>query len=198
MSESRFEAVSMLVDNYQVTDAHLTRMSKEPKLSDTWAHYHLIGDVLRGEMPETVQLDLSARIASAIADEPAILAPQAKTSSSVAQLKAKVLQFAKPFGQMAIAASAAGLMILGVQHTNVADNNAAMPRQVVQTVPLGGVADPVSYDVEQTDRAAQQQAYIMQQRRFQALLADHQQQIKLNSSVAAVKTDKAKEKHTPK
>jgi sigma-E factor negative regulatory protein RseA len=197
MSESKFETVSMLVDDYQLTDVHLDRLSKDPQLSDTWQHYHLIGDVMRSEVPETIHLDLSARIAQAIAEEPTILAPVARKSFTE-QVKAKVVLFAKPVGQMAIAASAAGLMILGVQQTNVADNNVTMPNQVIHTMPLGGIADPVSYNVEQPDRAAQQQAYMMQQRRFQALLADHKQQIKLNNAVEEIEPAQAEVKDTPK
>jgi sigma-E factor negative regulatory protein RseA len=59
-------------------------------------------------------------------------------------------------------------------------------QQVVQTIPLGGIADPVSFNYNTPDRASKKQAYIEQQRRFQALLADHQQQVKL-SSVSKVK-----------
>jgi len=181
MSESKFETVSMLVDSYQLNDDQLNKMINDEEMSETWDSYHLIGDVMRGEIPATLQLDLSAIIAQSIADEPTVLAPSAQSFNT--KVKAKIFQFAKPFGQMAIAASAAGLMILGVQQTNIADNNSPMPDQVIRTIPLGGVADPVSYNVEQPSRVSQQEAYIQQQRRFQALLTDHMQQIKLNKSV---------------
>jgi len=97
----------------------------------------------------------------------------------------------KPVGQFAIAASAAGLMIVGVQQ-NVAQNDPQYdritPSQVVQTVPFGGVADPVSFNYQQPNRNAQRQAYLEQQRRFQALLSDHQRQIKLISAAKTVKS----------
>lgn len=179
MSESKFETVSSLVDNYQPNDAILDDVIKDKHMSDTWDRYHLIGDVMRDETSDCIQLDLSASIASAIADEPTILAPKPSQPITHA-IKAKVVQLIKPVGQMAIAASAAGLMILGVQQ-NVAENEMVTPNQVVQTIPLGGIADPVSFNYQQNDRASQKQAYIEQQRRFQALLSDHQQQIKLNS-----------------
>ena len=101
--------------------------------------------------------------------------------SVVDKLKAKVVQFAKPFGQMAIAASAAGLMVMGVQQ-NSADNDVLLPEtQVVKTMPFGGVAEPVSLNFQQTSRTSEKQAFIEQQRRFQALLSDHHQQVKLSS-----------------
>ena len=103
---------------------------------------------------------------------------------------------AKPVGQLAIAASAAGLMILGVQ-SNVAQNiDTVLPSQIVQTIPLAGIAEPVSLNFQQTNRASQKQAFIEQQRRFHALLSDHQQQIKLSSLVVNT-TDDQTEANNP-
>ncbi len=107
------------------------------------------------------------------------MAPISKPSIGEA-FKAKVVQFAKPFGQVAIAASAAGLMVIGVQQ-NVAENETFAPNQVVQTQPFGGIAEPVSLNFQQNSRVSQKQAIAEQQRRFQALLHDHQQQIKFTS-----------------
>lgn len=176
MSESKFETVSSLVDNYQTNDDVFDELVKDNHMSETWQRYHLIGDSLRDDLPDLLDLDLSANIANAIAEEPTVLAPMAKPSLGE-MLKAKVIQFSKPFGQMAIAASAAGLMVIGVQQ-NVAQNESIIPSPVIQTNPLGGFAEPVSLNYQQNDRTAQKQAIIEQQRRFQALLQDHNQQIK--------------------
>lgn len=161
-------------------------------MSTTWDRYHLIGDVLRNDTPDILQLDLSNEIAKAIADEPTVLAP--KTNNVfVLKLKAKVVEFAKPFGQLAIAASAAGLMVLGVQ-SNVAQNNETiLPSQIVKTIPMAGIAEPVSLNFQQPDLATQKQAFIEQQRRFHALLSDHKQQIKLGS--LAVNTNKIEDQN---
>ena len=90
----------------------------------------------------------------------------------------------KPVGQFAIAASAAGLMIIGVQQNTADTNEIIMPSQIVQTKPLGGFANPVSLIINKIAKITQQQAEleqrIEQQRRFQALLSDHEQQIKLS------------------
>lgn len=180
MSENKFENVSSVVDNYQQTDELFDEILNDSHLSATWQRYHLMGDVMRGDTSDVINLDLSSTIASAIADEPTILAPRAN-NSVVDKLKAKVVQFAKPFGQMAIAASAAGLMVMGVQQ-NSADNDVLLPEtQVVKTMPFGGVAEPVSLNFQQTSRTSEKQAFIEQQRRFQALLSDHHQQVKLSS-----------------
>ncbi|MBL4941324.1 MAG: transcriptional regulator [Colwellia sp.] len=187
MSESKFETISSLVDNYRAVDQRsaetIDNMLKDEHLSAAWQSYHLIGDVMRDEIPSALQLDLSAQIISAIADEPTVLAPRV-SENITSVIKAKVIQFIQPVGQLAIAASAAGLMIIGVQQ-NVADNNEIiMPTQIVQTKPLGGFANPVSFNFSQNSKSKQQVALeqrIDQQRRFQALLSDHQQQIKLSA-----------------
>lgn len=192
MSESKFETISSLVDNYRVADQKSVQaiddILKDEHLSNTWQSYHLIGDVIRDEIPPTLQLDLSAQIASAIADEPTIIAPHLTTKEASNQnatgLKAKVIQLFKPVGQLAIAASAAGLMIIGVQQNTADINEVIMPSQIVQTKPLGGFANPVSFNYQQNTKSQQQAALeqrIEQQRRFQALLSDHQQQIKLSA-----------------
>jgi sigma-E factor negative regulatory protein RseA len=135
---------------------------------------------MRDDAPDAIDLDLTIAIANAIAEEPTILAPKPSQKLSE-KLKAKVVQFARPFGQVAIAASAAGVMVLGVQQ-NVADNDISTPYQVVQTnQALGGIAQPVSLNFQQNSRANEQQAqqaFVEQQRRFQALLQDHKQQMK--------------------
>lgn len=191
MSESKFETISSLVDNYQVTDHEseqaIDDILKDEHLSTTWRHYHLIGDVIRDEIPPTLKLDLSAQIADVLQNEPTILAPNRLEDKVKVfnTFKAKVVQLVKPLGQLAIAASAAGLMIIGVQQ-NTADNNEIItPNQIVQTTPLAGFANPVSFNYQQPVQPQKQavlEQKIEQQRRFQALLSDHQQQIKLSAA----------------
>jgi sigma-E factor negative regulatory protein RseA len=188
MSESKFETISSLVDNYRAPDQRseqdIDEMLKDEHLSSTWKNYHLIGDVIRDEIPHTLQLDLSAQISAAIADEPTVLAPVVDNDKVKSGIKAKVVQLFKPVGQLAIAASAAGLMIIGVQQNTADTNEIITPSQIVQTKPLGGFANPVSFNYKQNTKSQQQAALeqrIEQQRRFQALLSDHQQQIKLSA-----------------
>jgi sigma-E factor negative regulatory protein RseA len=189
MSEDKFETVSSCVDDFQHDGNAFDDIINDEHLSTAWDRYHLIGDVLRNDTPDVLQLDLSAEIAQAIAAEPTILAPK-NNNVFLLKLKAKVVVFAKPFGQLAIAASAAGLMVLGVQ-SNVAQNNETiLPSQIVKTIPMAGIAEPVSLNFREPDRASQKQAFIDQQRRFHALFSDHQQQVKLSSlAINATNTD---------
>lgn len=189
MSESKFETVSSCVDNFQHNENAFDEIINDEHLSTTWDRYHLIGDVLRNDTPDILQLDLSNEIAKAIADEPTVLAPKT-INFLMLKLKAKVVEFAKPFGQLAIAASAAGLMVLGVQSNVEQNNETILPSQIVKTIPMAGIAEPVSLNFQKPDLATQKQAFIEQQRRFHALLSDHRQQIKLGSlAVNANKND---------
>ena len=179
MSEEKFETISSLADSYQLDDKSIEEIVNDHEQSEQWSRYHFIGDVMRDEVPESIDTDLSMRIADAIAQEPTVLAPVAKPSVA-SRAKAKVVSFIKPMGQVAIAASAAGLMVIGVQQ-NVAQNDAVAPSQMFQTKPLIGTAQPVSLNYQQPDRKSQQQVMVEQQRKFQALLQDHKQQVKFSS-----------------
>lgn len=229
MSEGKFESMSSLVDNHQASkdetmvDLSIDEMLKDEELATSWQNYHLIGDVMRDEVAESLQLDLTEQIADAIAKEATILSPinaatannqtedapqnthinieEQNTSennqviSAENRFKAKVVKLFKPLGQVAIAASAAGLMIVGVQQNNASSTieSPIVPNQIVQTMPLTGFANPVSFNSntqnQQVNRKLQQQVasqkkneqLMAQQRRFQALLADHQQQVKLTA-----------------
>lgn len=226
MSEGKFETMSSLVDNYRTStneasvEQAIDEMLKDDNLSTSWQNYHLIGDVMRDEVPETLQIDLTDQIADAIAKEATILSPnnvavsvesldntdeitptpditeqQPRVISAQHRFKAKVAKLVKPLGQIAIAASAAGLMIVGVQQ-NGANNEiepTLMPTQVVQTMPFTGYANPVSLNSpaqsQPVNRKIQPQLtskqkneqLMAQHRRFQALLSDHQQQVKLTA-----------------
>ena len=229
MSEIKSESISSLVDNYspstdESVSAHLVdNMLKDEHLSSTWQNYHLIGDVLRDEVPQSLQLDLSETISAAIAQEATILSPKASaqvfaeeplqsdealveqpvvTQHNVVdasnRFKKVVSRLVKPMGQVAIAASAAVLMIVGVQN-NVTDSTSPItPSQVVQTMPLAGYANPVSFNVQSSQSLKSQQNQVQakqnlteqkaadrvaQQRRLQALLNDHNQQIKLGGNI---------------
>lgn len=181
MSENKFEDVSALLDDDNVDATLLDEVKYDDKLSDTWSRYQLIGDMMRGESADFVDRDLSSDIAAAIAAEPTVLAPVAKPTITQ-RAKAKVIQLGKPIGQFAIAASAAGLMVIGVQQANVTDEGQAIPTQVWQPLPVGGVADPVSYNYSTQSMPAQKQSHIERQQRLQALLSDHQLQMKLQSN----------------
>ncbi len=195
MSENKFEAVSSLLDQHDIDVDLLDEVKDDDKLNDSWGRYHLIGDIMRGESADFIDLELNQNIAVAIAAEPTLLAPKARLNFTQ-QVKAKVVHLIKPAGQFAIAASAAGLMVLGVQQANVEEQITAVPAQVWQPLPFGGVADPVSYNFATKAQPSQKQATIERQKRLHAILSDHNMQIKLKSS-NAIKAIGATESDVP-
>ncbi|WP_394172207.1 sigma-E factor negative regulatory protein [Thalassotalea litorea] len=188
MSNKNSESISAFLDSYEAEGLSVDDLKQDQQQLDTWGRYHMIGDVMRGEAGSFIMPDLANNIAVAIAAEPTVLAPQ-KTPSLANKVKAKVVQFAKPAGQFAIAASAAGLMVLGVQQANVVDDVPLVPTQVFQPMPFGGVADPVSYNYEQPSITQQKQDLIKRQQKLQAILLDHQKQIKLQANTNQPKSD---------
>ena len=188
------EQISALMDG-DLSDAEvLNELEMDSDLQDTWGRYHLIGDAMRGDLPVNLQLDLSDSIMAALEDEPTILAPKpvetapvqqpvvasVKTDSNVVPLFRRVGQ---QLGQYAIAASVAAAVIFGVQHYQGQDGVPTNP--VLNTIPIGGSAAPVSVHYPQQDGArARQQGLTEQQmqeqrERINAFLRDHQLQQRL-------------------
>ncbi|WP_068546732.1 sigma-E factor negative regulatory protein [Thalassotalea crassostreae] len=180
MNEKKFEQLSSLVDDQDHNVALLKDVKQNDELSDAYGRYHLIGDIMRDERSDFANIDLSVNIAEAIAQEPTVFAPK-MSNSVVNRVKAKVVNFVKPVGQMAIAASAAGLMVLGVQQANTDDGEQMVPSQVWQPLPVAGFADPVSYNFPQQSESDSRKVMIERQQRMQSLLADHEMQIKLKA-----------------
>ena len=188
------EQISALMDGDLIDAEVLNELEMDSDLQDTWGRYHLIGDAMRGDLPVNLQLDLSDSIMAALEDEPTILAPKpvetapvqqpaivpVKTDSNVVPLFRRVGQ---QLGQYAIAASVAAAVIFGVQQYQGQDGVPANP--VLNTIPIGGSAAPVSVHYPQQDGArARQQGLTEQQMQGQrgginAFLRDHQLQQRL-------------------
>jgi len=173
----KHENLSALVDGELHDDEMVKAIANDQDLSDKWQRYHLIRHGLRKELPAQADFDISAAVTEALADEPAILAP--KRSWKDLPLVASVVPFAKQGGQLAIAASVAVAMVIGVQQYNQPEleqpfNNAPAVLPGIQ----GGLS-PVS--LEQT-RPVQRADVLEQRRKVNAFLTDHKQQLRLKTS----------------
>lgn len=176
----KFENLSALVDgensqfDLQGSDA-INAIKQDKQLLQKWHSYHVIRYGLRKELPATMQFDIAAKVALALESEPSILAP--RKSWRNAPVVAAVLPFMKQGGQMAIAASVAVAMIIGVQQFN--QNEVDQPFNSAAPIPgIAGGLSPVSF--EQTQAVAQNDI-VEQRRRINAYIADHQQQMRLKS-----------------
>ena len=180
MSE-KFEQLSAWVDG-EASTTRVDDVKADVQLQQKWQDYHLVGDTLRGDEVLLTDKSLLESIADALDDEPTVLAPTAK--SRVIPIWQNVVSLAKQSSQFAVAAGVAAVMILGVQNYNT---EATQPFMTAPTSgPQGGLA-PVSLSQSRTIQTPEQQlnerqALLEQRKRINALLVDHQQQIRLQAA----------------
>ena len=176
----KFENLSALVDGEHVTSSSsnshiLDAVRNDVDLQLKWKRYHLIRDSLRQELSVNIHFDIADKVAQALEAEPAILAPK-KTWRDI-QLVSNIVPFAKQGGQMAIAASVAVVMIIGVQQLNQADVN--QPFNAAPPIPgIQGGLSPVSFDQV---RNVPDSDGVEQRRRINAYMADHKQQLRFKT-----------------
>ncbi len=110
MNEEKREQLSALVDDELTQEATsvIESLLEDNEAKETWARYHLIGDSLRGHLPEHIG-NISTNVSQAIALEPTILAPAKRSANR------KSSDLMKPVVGFAIAASVAAVAIFNVQ-----------------------------------------------------------------------------------
>lgn len=105
------ESLSALVDG-QVSELELQRLLKAMEqgtdLKATWGRYQVASSALKGEPVSFASIDFASRVSAAIAEEENVTS----ASPSVVQ---KVANWRYQLGRVALVASVAGGMILGVQ-----------------------------------------------------------------------------------
>ena len=116
------------------------------ELKQCWAHYHLIGDVMRGEVNNSHSI--SARVMAALENEPIVFAPnassiqndalEANTSapSSASTRYAKSYQSIKNNKLWSVAASVAAVMFVGVMVLQLNQAEELAPVEIAQSVPM--------------------------------------------------------------
>jgi len=115
MSDSLRESISALVDDEaQELELHrvLGGMESNEELRQTWKRYQSASFAMKRQMDCRFDLDISGRVAAALADEPVVTV---ETSIVKANEKTRVARIFKPMLSMAVAASAAFLVIFAVQ-----------------------------------------------------------------------------------
>ena len=86
----------------------ITSIKSGGEMKESWSHYHLIGDAMRGDV--YLSQDFSARVMSLLNDEPTVLAPS-QLSAEQSASKPSRFQSSK-FWSMA--ASVAAVMFVGL------------------------------------------------------------------------------------
>ncbi|KUM53008.1 sigma-E factor negative regulatory protein [Rheinheimera sp. EpRS3] len=186
MSSENQDWLSAASDNQPLSKAQLDSLLNDAQLQHQFERYHLIGAVLRREPQSPITADFADNFAAQLADEPVYqlqsdrnLLKRLRNTVSVAA-NGRWLQ---PVAQGAVAAGVALMAVFGVQqYQQSPQQDAFAPLPVLQTQPIAGFATPVS--LSQTtvnDRFAEQeqQAMLEQQKRLQALLNAHRQQVRV-------------------
>lgn len=186
MSLDNQDWLSAASDNQPLSKAQLDRLLAQPELQDKLERYHLIGAALRRENASPLAPSFTDEFAALLADEPVY---QLQSDRNLLQrVRAGLSQAAngrwmQPVAQGAVAAGVALLAVFGVQQyqqTGTAD--ALTPLPVLQTQPVAGFYTPVSLSqttVENRFAEQEQQAMLEQQKRLQALLNAHRQQVRV-------------------
>lgn len=140
------DQLSALIDGeFDMASAeHLITSAKSGgELKQCWAHYHLIGDVMRGE--SHMHQDFSARLMSQLESEPIIFNPNLNASistsvhtstgaaSSLSSMQAKYAINSKVWS---IAASVAAVMFVGVMVLQFNQTEELAPMEIAQSVPM--------------------------------------------------------------
>ncbi|GHB65810.1 anti-sigma-E factor RseA [Psychrosphaera saromensis] len=200
MTNKHLESISALLDdevNQSELEATLQQASEQSSQTDAFSRYSLIGDVLRNEQVLEIESSFAANIQAAIANVEQEVVEQSTSEqstvtekssvvdiSSHANWRSRMTQKVKSFGQsssgrssaqFAIAASVALVAIIGVN--NMSQSNSEYSAPVAQTTPLVTGVAPVSLGstgVQNKPSASQ-----LTQSRINALIADHQQQLKV-------------------
>ena len=190
------EKISALMDGELVDKALISELEQDQLSQETWNNYHLIGDVMRGESPQTMEWDIADSVALALEKEPAHSKASAKGVTEVhspieqpnpVKARLKLPAWLNQFGQVAVAACVSLAVILGVQQYGGSEPGQADLEQlpVLQTIPFSGSAEPVSLTRSSVEHpAASNTSNVQEQRRrINAMLQDYELQLRLNSDV---------------
>jgi sigma-E factor negative regulatory protein RseA len=161
-------------------------ISADSESLEKWKRYHLVRDQLRNETVSDIQFDISANIAAAIDKELPIVAPKRKWTEL--PVVASVIPLVKQSGQLAVAACVTAVMIFSFQTYNTPEETTPFLTAPPVAGPQGGLR-PVN--LEQTRNVQRDDMAILleQRRQINALIEDHQRQLKLkNTGVVEGKT----------
>lgn len=187
------EKLSALMDGETLDTELMNALSGDKKLQQTWASYHLIRDTMRTEVNEQVlNIDISAGVMAAIADEPVrrSVTPMQESQPAPQQWQQmpfwkKMRPWASQITQIGMAACVSLAVIVGVQQYNgrSVDGSSQPETPVFNTLPMMGKASPVSLGVPADSSASNQgqQQIQEQRRRINAMLQDYELQRRLHA-----------------
>lgn len=119
MNEQAVESLSAVMDG-EASEFELRRtleqLEQSPELGERWRRFHVARNALRGEPLPGADVDISAGVMSALADEAPLQMDQASDPAPAVAERRLQSSFWKPLTSMAVAASVTAMVILGVQN----------------------------------------------------------------------------------
>lgn len=184
------ETLSSFIDDQELSDKQLDALIADVESADNFERYHLIGDTIRDELSPEFSLDFASKVSAAIDLEPAILAPKSHSKKEDVQVttpNSNVVSLFGRFGSYGIAASVAAVMVVSaIQLQSSQSIEQDIP--VLQTMPTGGYASPVSLQSPSVSSEVQQQMAQQErlalERKMNAYVKDHLLQQRLKSNVS--------------
>ena len=180
--------MSSFADGQELSAAELDKLIHDVESAKDFERYHLIGDAIREELAPAFTTDFASSVSAAIAQEPAILAPKTSVDTPVkSQNKPSdnVVSLFDRFGSYGIAASVAAVMVVSAIQLQ-SNQGAEQDIPVLQTIPTGGYASPVSHQIPQTSADIQQQMTeserLAVERKMNAYVKDHLLQQRLKAT----------------
>ena len=183
------EKLSALMDGELVDKALIGELENDQSGQRVWQDYHLIGDVMRGEAPESLDWNIAESVACALNEEKAhsnvVPASNHSIESQPSPIKARMQlpAWLSSIGQVATAACVSLVVILGVQNYSGNESSATKvdTLPVLQTVPFAGSVEPVSLTRSSLQEQNNSVSLQEQHRRVNSMLQDFELQLRLNS-----------------
>lgn len=146
MNRRNPDRISLLVDGELEAwelKGTLQALEQDAEMQACWRNYHLIGDAIRGHLPNPVCLDLSERVTQALKHEPTYFQPRNPVPS--APSTATGLTRTKTAVGFALAASLSAIAVVGVMDIGQSDapgapTGLAAAPAAVQTTPAATAA----------------------------------------------------------
>lgn len=174
-----FEKISAMVDGECEDIAQTAAIIDDPILQQKWKSYHLTRDLLRNDMSNDLYFDVSEKVAAALQDELSIVAP--KRTWKELPIVSAVIPIFKQSSQLAMAASVTALVIFAYQTYNQPEISQPFTTAPPVIGPQGGLS-PVSLQQTRSIEQDRMQQLLEQRRQINALIEDHQRQLKLKQT----------------
>lgn len=133
--QSANEQLSALMDG-EIDSVSLEKLTPDETIRATWQRYHMISDIMHQRPVLSPHVDLTAKIANLLKNEPTVLAPTTHP----------IQAFLKPVAGVAVAASVAVMVVVGIQQYQ---SQAISPEQGPNIVVQSQTATPETTAVKQ-------------------------------------------------